>query len=298
MTFAAVGWVFKTTDVKAVWDLIAGMNLLYGLIGVLFIFAGLSLSGLRWWIFLPNKERISPFKAVFITLGALFYGMFLPAGAGIDAIRGYYAGVEMNSHARSFASVFIDRMVGFFALTTIGVLGVLLGSDSLRAISPIVFFGFFATFLSSTVILSRRLRHPIARALEGLGVWGVGEKLARFLMAFDHYRDDPKKVLFGFLLSFLMQGVLGIGAFWIGKGLHLDPPFVKTVVYTPLVNLITMLPITIGGVGIREGGFMYLLSHAVGRAGAVSISILYYFANILAASPGALFIWISTRDKS
>jgi len=297
LTVIAVYWVFRTTDIKAVYHLILKMNVLLGLIGVLFIFLGLSLSGIRWWIFLPYKDKISPFRAVFITLGALFYGMFLPAGAGVDAIRGYYAGLEINSHSTSFASVFIDRMVGFLALTTIAVIGVLLGSKPLQPIAPLIFVGFVLTFFASVVILSRRLRHPVARLLTGFHLWGVGDKLARFLMAFDHYRDNPGKVGVGFVVSFVMQSLLGVGAYFIGEGLHLNPPFIKTVVYTPLVNLITMLPVTIGGVGIREGGFIYLLSHAVGKTGAVSLSILYYFGNILAASPGFLFIWLSDRRR-
>ena len=297
LTVAALYWVFRTTDIETVYRLIRRMDLLPGLLGVGFIFLGLSLSGFRWWIFLPDRRVISPFKAIFITLGALFYGMFLPAGAGVDAIRGYYAGLEMESHSTSFASVFIDRMVGFLALTTIAVIGVLLGSKPLKPLSPFIFVGFVLTFFASIVILSRRLRHPAARLLGRLHLWGLGDKLARFLMAFDHYRDNPGKVLLGFAISFVMQGLLGVGAYFIGVGLHLNPPFLKTVVYTPLVNLITMLPITIGGVGLREGGFMYLLSYAVGKAGAVSMSILYYFANILAASPGFLFIWLAGRRR-
>ena len=297
LTVAALYWVFRTTDIGAVYRLIRRMDLLPGLLGVGFIFLGLSLSGFRWWTFLPDRRVISPFKAIFITLGALFYGMFLPAGAGVDAIRGYYAGLEMESHSTSFASVFIDRMVGFLALTTIAVIGVLLGSKPLKPLSPFIFAGFVLTFFASIVILSRRLRHPVARLLGRLHLWGLGDKLSRFLMAFDHYRDNPGKVLLGFAISFVMQGLLGVGAYFIGVGLHLNPPFLKTVVYTPLVNLITMLPVTIGGVGLREGGFMYLLSYAVGKAGAVSISILYYFANILAASPGFLFIWMAGRSR-
>ncbi len=298
LTVAALYWVFRTTDVAAVYRLISEMNVLWGLLGVLFVFLGLSLSGFRWWIFLPDRERISPFKAIFITLGALFYGMFLPAGAGVDAIRGYYAGVEIESHSTSFASVFIDRTVGFLALTTIAVLGVLLGSKPLQPLAPFIFAGFVLTFFASIVILSRRLRHPVARLLDRLHLWGFGDRLARFLLAFDHYRDNPGKVLLGFAISFVMQGLLGVGAYFIGVGLGLRPPFLKTVVYVPLVNLITMLPVTIGGVGLREGGFMYLLSYAVGKAGAVSMSILYYFANILAASPGILFIWLMDRKRA
>ncbi len=67
--------------------------------------------------------------------------------------------------------------------------------------------------------------------------------------------------------------------------------FLKTVVYTSVVNLITMLPISLGGLGVREGGFVYLMGPYVGVEGAISISLLYYFANILASLPGSFFIW-------
>jgi len=294
-TLLALLWIFHTTDVKAVLSLIGKVNVRTLFLGFLFIFLGLSLSGFRWWIFLPDRKRISPQRAVFITLGALFYGMFLPAGAGVDALRGYYAGLELNSHSVSFASVFTDRLVGFLALTTIAVVGVALGSEPLKVMAPFIFLAFALTLGGVFVIFSRRLRYPLARFVGRLG--GLGKKLASFLMAFDHYRENPSKVILGFFISFLMQFLLGVGAYFIGKSLHLNPPFVKTVVYTPLVNLITMLPVTIGGVGLREGGFMYLLSYAVGKEGAVSISLLYYLGNIVASSPGVLFIYFAGRRR-
>ncbi len=291
----ALIFVLSKVDLKEILKLLASINpIMYG-IGILCVFMGLAISGYRWYIFTEPKI-LSPLGAIFITLGALFYGMFLPAGAGVDLIRGLYLGVKSGSKSQSFASVFIDRMVGFLALLTLATMAMLMGSKTMRHIGGFIIFGLIISFTFSVVILSRRLRGIAINMFGGIGIFRIGERITRFLRSFDHYRENIYLVIFGFLISFVMQGFLGMGAYFIGVSIGTINPafdliFIKTVVYTSLVNLITMIPISIGGIGIREGGFVYLMGHYVGYEGAVLISVLYYLANIIASSPGLLFIW-------
>ncbi len=222
--------------------------------------------------------------------------MFLPAGAGVDLIRGLYVGVKSGSKSQSFASVFIDRMVGFLALLSLALAALILGSKTMRHIGAFILLGFVLSLFFSVIILSRRLRKLGMRVLGKIKVFHLGEKLSRFLLAFDHYRENPKTLIVGFFLSLMIQLFLGLSAYFLALALNLlkfslDIKFLKTVVYTSLVNLITMLPISLGGLGVREGGFVYLMGPYVGVEGAISISLLYYFANILASLPGLFFIW-------
>lgn len=299
ITVLALLWVFSKTDISKVVKLILSLNIYTAILGVFCVFLGLALSGLRWYIFLQPKV-ITPLGAIFITLGALFYGMFLPAGAGVDIIRGLYVGIKSGSKSQSFAAVFIDRMVGFLALLTLALMAMILGSKTMRHIGWFIVLGFVVSFFFSVVILSKRLRRLSINIFGNFRIFRLGERISNFLLAFDHYRERPSLVILGFLISFAMQGFLGMGAYFLGVSLGVinfsfDMLFIKTVVYTSLVNLITMIPVSIGGVGIREGGFVYLLGYYTGYEGAVSISILYYFANILSSLPGVLFIWMNPR---
>ena len=295
ITVLALYWVLSKADISKVITLLSSMNPFPAFLAVFSVFLGLSLSGLRWYIFLQPKI-ITPLGAIFVTLGAIFYGMFLPAGAGVDLIRGLYVGVKSGSKSQSFASVFIDRMVGFLALLSLALAALILGSKTMRHIGIFILLGFVLSLFSSVIILSRRLRKLGIRVLGKIKVFHLGEKLSRFLLAFDHYRENPKTLIVGFFLSLMIQLFLGLSAYLLALALNLlkfslDMKFFKTVVYTSLVNLITMLPISLGGLGVREGGFVYLMGPYVGVEGAISISLLYYFANILASLPGLFFIW-------
>jgi len=295
ITVLALYWVLSKADISKVITLLSSMNPFPAFLAVFSVFLGLSLSGLRWYIFLQPKI-ITPLGAIFVTLGAIFYGMFLPAGAGVDLIRGLYVGVKSGSKSQSFASVFIDRMVGFLALLSLALGALILGSKTMRHIGAFILLGFVLSLFSSVIILSRRLRKLGIRVLGKIKVFHLGEKLSRFLLAFDHYRENPKTLIVGFFLSLMIQIFLGLSAYLLALALNLlkfslDMKFFKTVVYTSLVNLITMLPISLGGLGVREGGFVYLMGPYVGVEGAISISLLYYFANILASLPGLFFIW-------
>jgi len=295
ITVLALYWVLSKADISKVITLLSSMNPFPAFLTVFSVFLGLSLSGLRWYIFLQPKT-ITPLGAIFVTLGAIFYGMFLPAGAGVDLIRGLYVGVKSGSKSQSFASVFIDRMVGFLALLSLALVALILGSKTMRHIGAFIVLGFVLSLFFSVIILSRRLRKLCIRVLGKIKVFHLGEKLSRFLLAFDHYRENPKTLIVGFFLSLMIQIFLGLSAYFLALALNLlkfslDIKFLKTVVYTSLVNLITMLPISLGGLGVREGGFVYLMGPYVGVEGAISISLLYYFANILASLPGLFFIW-------
>jgi len=295
ITALTLYWVFSKADVYKVLKLVLSLKLFPTTLAVFSVFVGLSLSGLRWYVFLQPKV-ITPLGAIFVTLGAIFYGMFLPAGAGVDLIRGLYLGVKSGSKSQSFASVFIDRMVGFLALLSLALFALLLGSRTMRHLWVFIIVGFALSLFFSVIILSRRLRKLGTKVLEKVRFFGFGEKLSRFLLAFDHYRENPRTMVLGFLISLAIQGFLGLSAYFLALALglldfSLDLKLLKTVVYTSLVNLITMLPISLGGLGVREGGFVYLMGPYVGVEGAISVSLLYYVANVLASLPGLFFIW-------
>ncbi len=174
-------------------------------------------------------------------------------------------------------------------------MAMILGSKTMRHIGGFIVAGLVTTFFLSVVILSRRLRKVAIKLVERIKFLGIGNRVSSFLKAFEHYRENPYLVLLGFTISLFMQTLLGVGAYFIGVSIgvikmSVDLIFFKTIVYTSLVNLITMVPVTIGGVGIREGGFVYLMGHYTGYEGAISISILYYLANIVASLPGMIFI--------
>jgi uncharacterized protein (TIRG00374 family) len=59
--------------------------------------------------------------------------------------------------------------------------------------------------------------------------------------------------------------------------------------FVPLITVCTMLPISLGGIGVQEGAFVYFFSLAgMPLAGALALSLLLRFVSIVASLPGGI----------
>jgi len=84
-------------------------------------------------------------------------------------------------------------------------------------------------------------------------------RIARFRHAFGSVRRSPQRVIFGWSLGVLIQGtfILLNALLAISCGLFL--PFRVWLFAWPLAKLAALLPLTQGGVGIREAALVALL---------------------------------------
>jgi glycosyltransferase 2 family protein len=88
---------------------------------------------------------------------------------------------------------------------------------------------------------------------------------------------------------------LCLAAWWIGLSLALPLSFADY-----LVTVVTLLPLSVGGWGLREGavvalfGFVGVPSHS-----ALAFSVLFGFAGIAASLPALAFVWYDPdREKA
>jgi hypothetical protein len=92
------------------------------------------------------------------------------------------------------------------------------------------------------------------------------------------------------LLSVLVQLAAVVLVWLIGVGLGLSVPLPYYGVLVPLVTLLTLLPVSLNGMGLRELGTVLLLAPlGVGTASAVTLSVLQFAAYSLASLAGGIF---------
>jgi uncharacterized protein (TIRG00374 family) len=106
----------------------------------------------------------------------------------------------------------------------------------------------------------------------------------------DYYRRRPGLLAAAFATGLLFQllrcALVAIGA--AAFGVHV--PFLLFVVIVPVIILITLLPISIAGLGVREVGFVYLFGLAgISAEIALALSLLIRLLDLLMALPGAWF---------
>ncbi len=250
---------------------------LYGL-AVLSFTGVIVLSALRWYVFLQvYPERFSLRSLIEAYFVGLFAANYLPSG-GIDLARGLYLVPQADTRAPIFASILIDRLFGFMAILLIVVIGLPFGIESSRPFAPYLWALAVVIPLFLFITLQPKVYSFWIRKLEHLP---LGYYLKRLYEAYFQYSKFPHILFWGFFLSLAIQIQFVITAWITGWSIGVRLPFLESVFFVSIVNLLAMIPITISGLGIREGGFVALFQGLMTPEQSVAVSLLYFGTSLI-----------------
>jgi uncharacterized protein (TIRG00374 family) len=251
------------------------------------VFAGIEniLGVFRWRIFLRMLGiRISFWKSVQVCMIALFCNTFLIGAAGGDLVRAAYLIRCGYGKTESLLSTVMDRVSGLGALILYTAILTIWNHAWLMQ-SPIVVKMFVAVVIyqAVSVALITGGVYLAARGwTENPPKWAPFPDFVRkFGSGFGRLAHDWRGSMKAVALSLIM--LIGYFlVFWstaeaFGSGIS----FMHLSTILPVTDLISALPISIGGLGVREGAFVVLLGQlaAIPRATAVSISLVGYLVN-------------------
>jgi hypothetical protein len=264
----------------------------------------------RWWLLLRALSIQIPLKtAVRLHFHGLFFSSFLPTSTGGDFIRAWYVSRHTNKRVQSSLSVFVDRFTGLFSTALIAGAAYFLyfsGQGFLvvetKKISDVggryqAWFWLFLVFFLVFAVLFVLFR-PTARYFLKRGFLIFREALRR---VFIHIREIISVFLrkwwlfpLTVLITLFFQG-LTIVSFWlIGLDLGVSGQLQYYFVFFPLVWVIGVIPVSIAGLGILEGGVVLLFVKAAGARAeaAAALAICQRALFLIGALPG---IWVHLR---
>ncbi len=250
---------------------------------------------LRWWLVMaaigvPLKYG----KIVPLTYMGVFFNQVLPTSFGGDAVRmwqAYRAGVPTEAAVGSVLLERISGVIGLVVLTTLGVwyMGASIDNEVIRlgllAVLPLTFLG--AYVLASLDRMPDRLRRlPVLRDLARLAV-----NSRRVLF-------KPATAIPLLLLSILSHALAAGAIYAFAAGLQLDLSFWVCLALFPAVVLVTLIPISFAGWGIREGAMVALFAFAgVTADTALALSLAFGVALLAASLPGCAW-WLTWRGAA
>ncbi len=294
-------WLYTRVDFQALRESLVRLGVLPLVIGVLLHVAVVFLSASRWWLLLTHTYAAMPFFKVFPSyyLG-VFFNNFLPTGFGGDTVRILdlrTRGVSMKSLVS--ASV-VDRTIGFATIFMVGMIGVLV-SDELRIpghTKSVLVVIFLIGLLMAAWTLSNhsgRLIEALARKYQHMRVRGWILDVIRTCYS---YRTEKKRIILAVAISAIGQGLVILTYYLIGRGLGLSLSITTYLVAIPAVFLAASLPISIGGLGIREGTLVGMLVAAGANLQlVVNLSLLYLIVFWISTLPGAFVPLLHRTSK-
>lgn len=236
-----------------------------------------ALSANRWKSFLNMIATRESFLYLYKTiLISVFCGVALPSAQGADIFRIYYI-EKRHPEARGKvgSTVFVERILGLICLAFIAAIAWLFVNVNV-SFWPIVILVAIVVFVV-WVIMSNWWYLHIQQWLQSMRI--LPRVMNYFSKLYEGLHTFPfnKSLVWSIVLIFMLQlsNILVVYFLFEACGCHID--FIYHLCYQPLISVITMIPITFGGIGLREGGFAYFYTQ-LGISGDViiAVSLMYY----------------------
>jgi glycosyltransferase 2 family protein len=257
--------------------------------------------GYRWYGLLRCVDSTITFPRVLrISFISIFVGAMMPGSSGAEISRVVGVSRSNVTVTKAILSIALDRMLGTVTLTLMVLSGVVLGAAHLNngilAAAALILAG---VIVLAVLAMSGGARDAVVRMLPRRAASLIGKRIRQIAECIDAYRQQPWAAGKALLLSFVAQTIRVTNVWLAGRALGLQIPFAYLMVTVPLVIFLLMLPISIGGLGVREAGYIYFLGAVgIGSESAFAISVIIYLALMLSTLPGGLLLLLGRGGEA
>jgi uncharacterized membrane protein YbhN (UPF0104 family) len=266
--------------------------------GVVLMAFSFVLAAWRWQRVLAVFDQHLTLRQLFSHyLAGQFVGNVLPSTVGGDVLRISRSSKDTGSREVAFAAVVLERMTGFVALPLLTFLGFAVRPDLLeeapRAWIALVIAAVTVGVLALLVMLAG---HP-----QLAGRFKDRENWMRYIGAIhigvDRLRRDPRDAAAALGAAVAYQVAVIAAVYCAVHTIGLTIPNGAVIAFIPAVAMAQVLPISVGGLGVREG-LLALLLHGMGvpTGQAVAVGLLWYAMTLIVSLLGAPAFAIGHRQ--
>lgn len=291
------------SDPIAIWDSWRGAHLGLIAFALLLQFAGVALSAAKWWVLLRARGHNESFKWL---LGAYLAGQFannfLPTTVGGDALRIAQLGRRIGSYSESSASVFVERLTGFVALSVLATLAIVASLFQITG-TPLVTsafmqwltLGFTAVALAGMAVsfVAVQIDQWIGPRLPTV----VRRPLNKLSVALTEYTPRGGLLVLVMALSVLFQLLWIVIHLVCGLALGIDAPFLLYAIMAPVTDILGLAPIFVNNLGAREWVFTnYLAQIGVQSDMALALAFMIFAVRLVISILGGLVVLFGGAD--
>ncbi|MDP2928401.1 MAG: lysylphosphatidylglycerol synthase transmembrane domain-containing protein [Candidatus Omnitrophota bacterium] len=270
-------------------------------VGFLFCFLVYLLGFLRWQMLLKTaginialKRLISSFS------GGVFFSIFLPSTIGGDLVRAADLAGYTKKAKEVIATVFLDRLSGYVGLVFVILLALLLGRD--LVLDKVVFSSVSVIIILLVIVLlvlfNNTIYSRITKCLSSPGAGKIKETIKNMHQEIHVFRNHKRMIILNLLTSFIIQLIAPLSVYFIGLSLGIKVNFIYFLIFLPIISAVTLLPIAIGGLGLREGLFVvYFAKAGVVKQLALVMSLLSFSFVVFYGAIGGLIYVLTVHHR-
>lgn len=222
------------------------------------------------------------------SLVSSFFGIFLPGGAGADLVMALRLCRDAKDRAGVLSAILFARVAGLLAMVAVALVVALIAETPFRAMVPLA-----AAILAGAFVVAALNRPPVVRVLRAAvpvrwregRVVGAAERMLAALREFSHARALVLPGL-GLLAMAVSRGGMD---YLVARSLGVDLPPSWFLVFSTAVSIITLLPVSVAGIGVREMSYagLFAASGADPSLG-VAVSLLSFSLSLWVAVVGGI----------
>ncbi len=253
-----------------------GVDWSYFGLSVLLYFVALVIMAFRIQaIFKVQQIHLSAQDSFYLNFLGLFFNLFFPSAVGGDVAKAYYAYKHSGKKIESTTAVILDRLMGFVALIIMAMFGVLVFSKQIgnNRIDEMVYGAGLIMTVSILFFGSKRFA-KIFKFLEHLipsEKWRA--RVADLYRIIYGYKKHVGVMFYTVGLSMIAQSFFVMVHYTTARSLGADMSPWLFFILVPILAIVSMAP-SIGGLGVREAGVVYLFQHYMPSEKALALSIL------------------------
>jgi len=289
-----IAFIVWKSDLSSSYLRLANLNIGYALFSTIVLVLLQFNNTARWRaVLIAIKAKLSFWSSFRVLYIGVFFSLTLPSSVGGDAVRMYLARKEGLSLSGAINGVMLERVATIsglilLVLITQPMLLNRIGDNPAKIVFPILAI-LLILFIIALMFLDR-----LPKKFQNFKIFRGLVRLA----------SDSKKLFLSPIHAIISIGLgvsgnilLSFSAFLLCQALRIDINFLDCLVLIPPVILMTILPISIAGWGVREGAMVAALAYVgVSEGDAFIMSLLFGVSILVASLPGGL-IWIKGGYK-
>ena len=280
-----IAYIFTRPDTSfsVIVATIRNMNISW-FIGALLVYPiAILLSSCRWQMLMKAQNiEVSYLRSLGLNYLGCFFNNFMLSLTGGDVVKAYYATKLTEAKKTEVVTiVFVDRLLGIGGLTVMGIVSSLfvLGNAKMHLAVIVIMCVVFLFLIIGILAFNKTLVKKLGKRVSHFKLMEV---LKKIYDAVYFYKSRKKVLVAALMLSVVIWTCLISINLLLARGLDVKLSPGHFFVFIPAINIISSIPITLAGWGLREEMYQQFFE-TVGIQGkvAVSLSISYAATMIL-----------------
>lgn len=246
----------------------------------------------QWFLLLKSKDlKITFLQALNYYHVGLFFNNFLIGNVGGDAFRIYDVTRKTKDSTNAISTVFFDRFIGFFTLTFLAMIVSLIWLQQLASLNivytiAIILIGWVLALL---FLFNEAMAKRVSILMSLLLPQVVNNKLRELYFELNSFRHDKRLLFYIFLISIFVQILRVSTHILAARSVGVETSVFFFFIFIPIIAMAASLPISFGGIGVREQSGVSLFSKVGVAANSVVVfEFLAYIVGIISAIPGGV----------